>query len=62
MKLYDKVYIVHTGYCTPNEGETSNYSQYKAVAPCVEEAIEQVKSKFEDGEYAESVELILVLD
>ena len=56
-----KVYIVHTGYLDGRK-DTSNFDSYKTIAIAADEAIKNVRSKFRDGEYAESVELVLVLD
>ncbi len=60
--MLDKVYVVHTGNIDSNGKDTSNYSSYKTIAKSADKAIKNVKSKFGKGEYAESVELVIILD
>lgn len=60
-KMTKKVYTVHTGL-NSIEDDSTNYRSFNTIAVHVLAAISNVQHKFIDGEYVESVEMILVLD
>ena len=56
-----KVYNVKTSWADKS-GDVQNWSSYTLIAPDAELAISFAKVRFGKSEYAESVELVAVLD
>ena len=60
IKKQRKAYIVHTGLLNEDEDQ-SNWSKYNVIAFDAGDAINTVTAFFIVGEYAVSVELVLVM-
>ncbi len=62
MEKSNKVFRVVVGVVLPKSGESPNWSAYVVVATDAKDAIAKAEKKFQRGEYAESVELIIELE